>query len=83
MIFLFGNPTRAEGKFFRVNSGSERERWEHRSVDSHNRRFTALRLSSGTLQNWRDSSDPNHRGTEKNRSMLRGQQGLRLELRLF
>jgi hypothetical protein len=34
MIFLFGNPTRTEGKFFRVNFGSERERWEHRSVDS-------------------------------------------------
>ena len=34
MIFAFGNPTRANGKFHRVTYGSERERWNHRSIDS-------------------------------------------------
>jgi hypothetical protein len=34
MIFAFGNPTRAGGKFHRVTFGSERDRWNHRSIDS-------------------------------------------------
>jgi len=34
MIFLFGNPTRPGGKFHRVTFGSERERWNNRSIDS-------------------------------------------------
>jgi len=34
MIFAFGNPTRAGGKFHRVTFGSERERWDNRSIDS-------------------------------------------------
>lgn len=34
MIFAFGNPTRANGKFHRVAFGLERERWNHRSIDS-------------------------------------------------
>ena len=34
MIFGFGNPTRASGKFHRVAFGSERDRWDHRSIDS-------------------------------------------------
>jgi hypothetical protein len=34
MIFAFGNPTRASGKFHRVTFGSERERWNNRSIDS-------------------------------------------------
>src|SRR6266851_4993237 len=36
MIFAFGNPTRASGKFHRITYGSERERWNHRSIDSRN-----------------------------------------------
>jgi len=48
IIFLFGNPTGAEGKFFRVNFGSERERWEHRSVDSRKCRFT----NKDQLEQW-------------------------------
>jgi hypothetical protein len=34
MIFAFGNPTRAGGKFHRVTFGSERDRWNRRSIDS-------------------------------------------------
>jgi hypothetical protein len=34
MIFLFGNPTRNTGKFFRVTYGSEQDRWNVRCIDS-------------------------------------------------
>ena len=34
MIFLFGNATRSTGKFQRVTFGSERDRWDHASIDS-------------------------------------------------
>lgn len=40
MIFLFGNPTRSQGKFHRVCFGSERNRWNHRSVDSRRSAMT-------------------------------------------
>jgi hypothetical protein len=36
MIFQFGNPTRNTGKFYRSTYGSERERWNARSIDSRN-----------------------------------------------
>lgn len=34
MIFLFGNPTRRTGKFFRINFGSESDKWDHAAIDS-------------------------------------------------
>lgn len=34
MIFLFGNPTRNTGKFYRTTYGSERDRWKARAIDS-------------------------------------------------
>ncbi len=34
MVFSFGNPTRNTGKFHRIVFGSERLRWNHRSIDS-------------------------------------------------
>jgi hypothetical protein len=33
-IFLFGNPTRSTGKFFRVCFGNEQDRWVHKAIDS-------------------------------------------------
>ena len=33
-IFLFGNPTRSSGKFYRVCFGNEQERWAHKAIDS-------------------------------------------------
>jgi hypothetical protein len=38
MIFLLGNPTRNEGKFYRLCFGHERNRWYSRSIDSRNAR---------------------------------------------
>lgn len=40
MIFAFGNPTRSSGKFYRITFGSERERWNHRSIDSRSSALT-------------------------------------------
>lgn len=34
MIFAFGNPTRSSGKFHRINFGSDRARWDNRTIDS-------------------------------------------------
>lgn len=34
MIFAFGNPTRSNGKFFRICFGDERNRWISRTIDS-------------------------------------------------
>lgn len=34
MIFLFGNPTRSTGKFYRCTYGGEQNRWKVRSIDS-------------------------------------------------
>ena len=48
MIFLFGNPTRNTGKFYRAAYGSERDRWNARSIDS---RQCAL-PNQGQLAEW-------------------------------
>jgi hypothetical protein len=34
MIFAFGNPTRSNGKFYQINFGKERERWNARTIDA-------------------------------------------------
>ena len=33
-IFLYGNPTRSTGKFYRVCFGSDQDRWVHKAIDS-------------------------------------------------
>jgi hypothetical protein len=50
MIFLFGNPTRSSGKFYRACFGSERNRWVTRSVDSRLAKFT----NKTQIQEWVD-----------------------------
>jgi helicase-like protein len=34
MVFLLGNCTRSTGKFFRVNFGEDKDRWDHRCIDA-------------------------------------------------
>jgi len=41
MMFLFGNPTRNQGKFFRAAFGEERDGWIKFFVDSSKSRFTS------------------------------------------
>jgi hypothetical protein len=40
MWFVFGNPTRSEGRFYRACFGSEQARWDNRSLDSRDCRFS-------------------------------------------
>jgi len=44
MIFLFGNPTRNTGKFHRACFGVERERWNHREIDSRTAKMSNKEL---------------------------------------
>lgn len=49
MIFVFGNPTRSTGKFYRINFGEERHRWLHRSIDSRECRIP----NKETIEEWK------------------------------
>lgn len=40
MIFLFGNPTKKSGKFYRCTHGSERGKWVHKAIDSRKSSLT-------------------------------------------
>lgn len=57
MIFLFGNPTRSEGKFFRVSFGEERDRWNHRSIDSRECQFPNKKQIEEWRNDWGEESD--------------------------
>jgi hypothetical protein len=57
MMFLFGNPTQNSGKFYRVNFGSERNAWNHRSIDSRTSRFTNKALISEWAERYGEDSD--------------------------
>jgi hypothetical protein len=57
MIFLFGNPTRSNGKFYRICFGAERERWHSTIVDSRTSRFTNKQQISEWQQDYGEDSD--------------------------
>lgn len=48
MIFLFGNPTRNSGHFYRACFGTERDRWNVVTIDSRTSRFT----NKETIAEW-------------------------------
>ncbi len=50
MEFLFGNPTRSSGKFYRAIFGAEQNRWIKRSIDSRSCKFT----NKEQIQEWID-----------------------------
>lgn len=50
MMFLFGNPTKNTGKFYRVVFGSERERWTTRVVDAR----TCKMPNQAFIDEWRE-----------------------------
>ncbi len=56
-MYLFGNPTLNSGKFYRVNFGSERNFWNHRSVDSRTSRFTNKALIQEWAERYGEDSD--------------------------
>lgn len=57
MIFLFGNPTRNTGKFYRVVFGSERHRWKQRSIDSRSSKLTNKSQIAEWVQDYGEDSD--------------------------
>jgi hypothetical protein len=57
MIFLFGNPTRNTGKFHRVTFGSERPRWNHRSIDSRTSTFSNKEQIAQWIEDYGIDSD--------------------------
>ena len=50
MIFLFGNPTRNTGRFYRATFGNEQHRWNHGCIDSRDAAMT----NKAQIQEWID-----------------------------
>jgi hypothetical protein len=57
MIFPFGNPTRSQGSFHRFTFGEERKRWNVRSIDSRNCKFSNKELIKEWEQDRGEDSD--------------------------
>src|SRR5215813_12055279 len=57
MLFAFGNPTQSSGKFYRINFGSERDSWNHRSIDSRQSKFTNKELIAEWAARFGEDSD--------------------------
>jgi hypothetical protein len=57
MIFLFGNATRSNGKFYRVTFGVERDRWNQRAVDSRNSKLTNKAQIAEWIEDYGEDSD--------------------------
>jgi hypothetical protein len=57
MIFPFGNPTRSQGTFHRITFGEERKRWNVRSIDSRNCKFSNKELIKEWEQDRGEDSD--------------------------
>jgi hypothetical protein len=57
MFFAWGQPERNTGQFYEVCFGRERDRWNHRNVDSRNSRFTNKQLIQEWLRDYGEDSD--------------------------
>lgn len=57
MLFVFGNPTRRQGKFYRINFDLERDQWNHKSIDSRTCRFTNKSLLAKWERLWGEDSE--------------------------
>ncbi len=57
MIFLFGNPTRSTGKFYRATFGTDRSRWHQQIIDSRTSRFTNKTQIDEWAQDYGEDSD--------------------------
>lgn len=57
MEFLFGNPTKNNGKLHRVVFGNERFRWNHRSIDSRTSAITNKEQIAEWVQDYGEDSD--------------------------
>lgn len=57
MFFAWGQPERNTGQFYEVCFGRERDRWNHRRVDSRTSRFTNKALIEEWLRDYGEDSD--------------------------
>ena len=57
MIFMWGNPTRNTGKFYRACFGSEIERWNRRCIDSRETKFANRTLIAEWERDYGEDSD--------------------------
>lgn len=57
MIFVWGNPTVRSGKFYRINFGDERNRWNHKAIDSRTCKFTNKTQIKEWEEDWGEDSD--------------------------
>lgn len=57
MFFAWGQPERNTGKFYEICFGRERDRWNHRTVDSRKSRFTNKELIQEWLRDYGEESD--------------------------
>lgn len=57
MMFLFGNPTRSSGAFYRACFGVDREYWTTVTVDSRSSKFTNKALIDEWQQQYGEDSD--------------------------
>ncbi len=57
MMFVWGQPERNTGEFYNVCFGSQRDRWNHRTVDSRSSRFTKKELIEEWARDYGEDSD--------------------------
>jgi hypothetical protein len=57
VLLAMGNPTRANGKFFRINFGDERNRWNSRVIDSRECMMPNKRLIQEHIEDYGEDSD--------------------------
>ena len=53
MFFAWGQPERNTGRFYEINFGSQEHRWNHRTIDSRQSRFTNKAYPSGGSESQR------------------------------
>jgi hypothetical protein len=57
MFFAWGQPERSSGRFYEINFGSKEHRWNHRTIDSRESRFTNKKLIAEDLAEYGEDSD--------------------------
>jgi hypothetical protein len=57
MMFAWGQPERNTGQFYEICFGRERDRWNHRTVDSRASAFTNKELINEWLRDYGEDSD--------------------------
>jgi len=57
MVFVFGNPTRQRGRFYKAVFGSDQHLWSHRSIDSRTSKLTNKAIIQEWIDHYGEDSD--------------------------